>query len=86
MPMYEVLEDRSVRRFSICLAISFLVFMAASMMQNDGGEGIGKASVLKLELRKLSGFGFVFFLFTTLCLMGLSLYGDGVSSNILKLV
>lgn len=51
MPMYEVLEDRSVRRFSICLAISF---------------------------------GFVFFLFTTLCLMGLSLYGDGVSSNILN--
>ena len=34
MPMYEVLEDRSVRRFSICLAISFLVSMGASIMQN----------------------------------------------------
>ncbi|CAE7560057.1 PGA [Symbiodinium natans] len=51
IPMYEVLEDRSVRRFSVCLVVSFC---------------------------------FVFLLFTTLCLMALRLYGDGVSSNILN--
>ncbi|CAE7674899.1 slc38a7 [Symbiodinium pilosum] len=51
VPMYEMLEDRSIRRFSICLTVSFC---------------------------------FVFLLFTMLCLMGLSLYGTGVSSNILN--
>ena len=53
MPMYEVLEDRSVRRFSLCLAISFLASWCfdgckPSMMQimTGGGKALARQACL----------------------------------------